>query len=228
MRLSFAIMSVPQRAAHVAGMVRRLAAQIDHARAAGFVVAGPAVHVDTQHHGPWASWRAAWKRRTPDATHHVVLQDDVLFCADLPVTLWRLAEARPDAMISGFLPRKAVDKAVAQKLAWVSTKRFLWAQCVMLPTPLGDEAVAWIEVREGTPESAGWKRHDDERLGAFLRARRLPVFVPVPHPVEHVGDELGSVMGHHGPAAKRRARAWLGEDQPCAHLPWSDLRHVQE
>lgn len=229
MRLSLAIMAVPQRAGHVAKMVAALAPQLAAARAQGLDVVGTEVFVDDTHRGPWHAWRGAWEtHRAAASTHHVVLQDDVVFCADLPATLHRLAEARPHAMVSGFLPRQSVDKAVAKGLGWVRTRRFLWAQCVLLPTHLGEEALRWIDAREGTEEGRGWNRDDDVRLGAWLAAHRLPVFVPVPHPVEHIGDELGSVMGHHGPAAKRRARAWLGETAAGAHLPWHDLQYVTE
>ena len=229
MKLSIAIMSVPQRAEHVRTMVGRLGQQISAARATGLDVVGTHVFVDSDRRGPWYSWRGAWETHRPlGSTHHVVLQDDVLFCADLPATLWRMAEARPGEVISGFLPRKSVDTAVAKARRWVRTRRFLWAQCVMMPTQLGDEALRWIDAREETEAAAEWREHDDVRLAAFLTARRLHVFVPVPHPVEHIGDELGSVMGHNFTPAKRRARAWLGEEARGAHLEWTDLRHVQE
>ena len=230
MKISLSIMCVPRRAVHVAKMLAALNPQIAAARAAGLDVAAEVpLSCDTAHRGPWYAWRGAWEtHRGTGATHHVVLQDDVIFCADLPATLHRLAAARPDAMISGFLPRGSVDKAVAGGLRWVRARRFLWAQCVMLPTALGDAALQWIDAHEGTPTGADWNRDDDVRLGAFLAAHKLPVFVPVPHPVEHIGDELGSVMGHHGPAAKRRARAWLGEAGAGGALPWDDLRAVNE
>ncbi len=88
--------------------------------------------------------------------------------------------------------------------------------------------MAWIDSSEGTPISKDWGRDDDVRLAAFYQTHKIPVFVAVPHPVEHIGDELGSTLGHNGPAAKRRARVWLGEQGLGAHLNWANLQHVKE
>lgn len=230
MKLSLAIMAVPARAAHVEAMVSRLSEQIARAREDELDVVGTAVFYDAGRRGPWHGWRGAWEQhRAHGSTHHVVLQDDVRFCADLPHTLWRMAEARPGDVVSGFLPRKSVEVAAARGLGWVRTRRFLWAQLVMMPTALGDEAIRWIDEREGSELAADWRHHDDVRVAAFLAARKMGVYVPVPHPVEHVGDEIGgSVMGHNFAPAGRRARAWLGESVHGAGLPWHDLRHVRE
>lgn len=229
MKLSMAVMAVPSRAAHVASMLSRLGPQVDEARRQGFDVAPPQVFVDEQRRGPWFGWRGAWGCRAPNATHHVVLQDDIQFCADLPMTLAKLAAARPNDVVSGFLPRRSVEKAAAQGLRWVATRRFLWAQCVLLPTSLGEEALRWIDAREGTEAAREWRHHDDVRLADFLTAQNRAVFVAVPHPVEHIGDAIGgSTMGHNQAPARRRARVWLGEEARGAHLEWNDLRHVRE
>lgn len=226
MKLSISIMAVPQRRAHVEAMVDRLQRQISASTAN---VVGPYVFWDTQLRGPWHGWRGAWESQALGATHHAVIQDDIRFCADFPDTLMALIRARPDSIISGFLPRKSVEKAVAGDLHWVRTRRFLWAQCVILPTSLGREAMRWIDEREGTADASAWKHHDDSRLAAFFADRKLPVFVAVPHPVEHMADEIGgSVMGHNFAAPGRRARAWLGEGGLGAQRPWSDLRYMAE
>lgn len=229
-RLSFAIMSVPARAAHVAAMVTRLRAQIAEARAAGVEVDDDVgVFEDTARRGPWHGWQGAWRCSPTSSTHHVVLQDDVQLCADLPATMAALAAARPDDVVSGFLPRQSIERAHAQGLRWVSTRRFLWAQCVMLPRGLGDAALAWIAEHEHEAAARGWSHHDDVRLAAFLAEIKRPVYVAVPNVVEHVGDALGgSTLGHNGPAAKRRARRWIGATERGAALGWDDLRCVRE
>lgn len=230
-RVSVAIMAVPERAEHVAGMVRRLSQQIGSARDVGLEVFGVEVFVDWEKRGPWHCWRGAWLShdRYP-STHHAVIQDDVRFCDDFACVLARLAEARPGCPVSGFLPRKSTELAHTQGKSWVRTRRFLWNQCLLMPTDLGDSAVSWIDRHEGRGVAldGDWRRHDDVRLAAYFASRRIPVFVAVPHPVEHIGDELGSVMGHNGPPGKRRARVWIGEDAKGAHLPWGNLDYVSE
>lgn len=226
--ISFAIQAVPQRRSHAESMLARLRQQA----ASVAVVAGADVFYDDAYEGCWFSWTRAWAmhRRWPGVTHHVVLQDDLLLCADLPATMHALASARPAEIVSGFLPRKSTVVAAASAVSWVRTRRFLWAQCVMMPTELGDACVRWVAENEGGEASAEWGNSGDMRLAGWLKAERRPVYVAVPHPVEHIGDALdgGSVMGHHGKPAGRRARAWLGEDGVGATLPWSNLAYVRE
>lgn len=217
MKLSFAIQAVPQRRGHVESMLTRLPSA--------------AVHWDVNHEGCWPSWRAAWRLRDAESTHHVVLQDDVLLCPDFSHVMEALACARPHEMISGFLPRASTQRAVASGRHWVQTRRFLWAQCVMLPVSLGDEIIRWVGANEETQGKA-WAHHDDVRIAAFLAAHRMAAYVPVPHPVEHIGDALpgGSVLKHNFQAAKRRSRpgVWLGENTQLGHINWADLTHIRE
>lgn len=229
MRISFAVQAVPQRRENAEAMATRLREQI---ASSGLDVGGVEVFYDIDLKGCWFSWCEAWKTHKAHGgvTHHVVLQDDLLLCADLPATMAALAQARPEDMISGFLPRKSVNLAVEAGLRWVRTRRFLWAQCVMMPVELGDACVKWVAEHEGTDHSKEWGNSGDMRLAGWLAAMKRPVYVAVPHPVEHIGDALEgrSVMGHNGKAEGRRARAWLGEDQLGGALNWADLRFVRE
>lgn len=231
-RLSFAIMAVRSRTAHVQALQGRIERQIAVASMLHGVRAHPTVHVawaDTGV-GPWQNWQRAWLAGRPDvSTHRVVLQDDVKVCDDFPATMAAIAAARPASFVSGFLPRKSVDRAVRQGVRWVSCRRFLWAQCVMLPTELGDEMLRWIETSEGQESASDWRHHDDVRMGAFLQSRKLPAWVPVPNVVEHVGDAIGgSTLGHNGPAARRRARSWIGETNDGRMVNWHDLAFVRD
>lgn len=223
-KLSFAIQAVEQRRPHVETILDRLHAQLPQTPEFVGVVS---VAYDTDLLGCWHSWSRAWDahRVWADVTHHVVLQDDVLLCADFPETMMAIAKARPDDVVSGFLPRRCVNRAVASGKHWARTRRFLWAQCMMLPVALGDACVQWVADHEGTHASVPWGRSGDMRLASWLNAHRRPVFVAVPHPVEHIGDALPgkSVMGHNGKPEGRRARAWLGEHGRGAGLPWNDL-----
>lgn len=223
MKLSFSFMSVPERHENVEQIKKRLITQIQASKNA---YTNPTIHEDTHHKGPWDSWKSAWSLKPEGTTHHIVLQDDILLCEDFPDTMHALAVARPLSPISGFLPRKSVDKAAQQNLHWVETKRFLWGQCLMMPVTMGDTALSWIKENEGS--TPGWSHHDDVRLAAFFSHIGTPVFVAVPHPVEHIGDQLGSVLKHYGPAGKRRGRAWLGENTPLSGLNWKDLKCVKE
>lgn len=185
------------------------------------------VHYDTTGN-PWNGWRGAWDAAGgTGATHRVVLQDDVLLCRDFVATMVALAKARPDDPVSGFLPRKCVETAHAKGLRWARTRRFLWCQCLMMPAEMGEEALRWIDAREGE-RGEEWSHHDDSRLGAYFKAETDGVYVTVPNVVEHVGDEMGSVLGHHGSPAMRRARHWVGDEESGLQYDWSDLEFVKE
>jgi hypothetical protein len=204
--------------------------QCNDARSKGLSVYDPLVHYDVQRKGPWSGWCHAWEtHRRFDTTHHVVLQDDILFCADLPHTLIAMATARPVDVISGFLPRKSVDVATQHSLNWVRTSRYLWAQCTMMPVSVGVAGMQWIDMHEGTLIAKEWHHHDDVRIASYLRHHKKHVFVAVPHPVEHIGDEIGgSVMGHNFAAHKRRARAWMGETGCGVNVDWTNLQYIRE
>jgi hypothetical protein len=228
MKLSISIMAVPARATHVNQMISRITSQVQEARGRGFDIENPEVFWDTQQLGPWACWCGAWDLHHKHvSTHHVILQDDLLICADLPETLVKLAQARPEDMLSGFLPRKSVTEAVCKGYHWVRTRRFLWAQCVLLPTVLGDSALVWISQQECN-QSNTWKKDDDVRLASWLAATKRSVYVAVPHPIEHIGDELGSTMGHNFDPKKRRAKSWLGELGLGVDVAWDNLAYIRE
>lgn len=228
LRLSFAFMAVPQRRSHVESVAERIRRQASGDER----FAGVDVFYDVDRRGCWHGWSSAWAahRQWPGVTHHVVLQDDILVCDDFPQTMLALASARSDDWVSGFLPRKSVTQAVEQGCSWVRTTRFLWAQCVMAPVEQGDACLAWVSQHEQSQAASDWKIHDDVRIAAWLKTNKRPMFVAVPHPVQHIGDELegGSVMKHNGKPELRRARAWLGEQGRGAARAWSDLRFVRE
>jgi len=225
--LSMTIMAHPKRREHVTKMVRRLGEQTLVAINRGVPVSDVTVVWDTESQGPWWCAREAWKRASQTvATHHLVIQDDVVFCADLPEAVLRLVHARPSSALSLFLPRDSVATAVQKNLRWVATRRFLWAQAVVLPVWMAEWMLRWIDVRE--QRNPDWKSHDDVRMADFFTARGGPVYVPVPNLVEHIGDELGSIMGHYGSAARRRARAFVGIDSPARDIDWNRLEAVLE
>lgn len=237
-RLSFSVMAVPSRRAHAREIAARLGAQIDEAQRlySGWGMPVPSfaetveVFYDEERRGPWHGWRGAWEQhRAAGSTHHVVLQDDVRLPADLPLTMLHVAAARPNDVVSGFLPRRCVERARDQGLRWVSTRRFLWAQCVMMPTGVGDAMLAWCDAQEGTEVAHDWRQHDDVRIAAYLAAVDRPVYVTVPNLVEHIGDEIGgSTMGHNQLPARRRARFWLGAEGHGAAIPWRELKALRE
>lgn len=212
--LSITIMAHPKRRAHVDAMVDRLDQQVLKAQHDGYDVSMPDVVWDTDGRGAWWCAREAWRRA--QGTHHLVLQDDITFCADLPSSVLAAVRARPDHPVSFFLPRN-IAEASALGLQWVSCVRFLWSQAVALSRPLIEPMIEWIaENEDGHPF---WGTCDDTRMASFFRGMDLRTYVTVPNLVEHVGDVLGSLLGHTNP----RSSLYIGDDARGVDVPWEEL-----
>jgi hypothetical protein len=169
MLVSFSIMAHPARLGHVAIIQSRLRAQ-----GAAYVP----VAVDLDGDGPLRTARRAWNMRDPKSTHHVVLQDDITFCANFVEAVRWFADGAP---VSFFLPNPP---------PW-----FRGSQAIMLPADLVRGFLSF-DAEEVPPHV----RHlDDVALRFFLRGRGLAVRAPVPTLVEHLGSGgslLASSVAH--------------------------------
>lgn len=214
-RVSIAIMAHPKRRDHVEGyMVPRLREQ----------GCTPAVSWDTEGHGPAWNWRMAWGMRPVDSTHHVVLQDDTAFCADLPKACTRLSAVIPNQPISLFSNHAGVVKAFESGAMWWRTN-LLWGVALMLPTAFECEMFSWISGMLAGYKSTGrpkyvatWRNHDDLPIEAFFRSKKILVCVPVPTLVDHIGHKLGGSIMRHG--AHRAGQAFIGEGVHASGLDW--------
>src|SRR3954469_20261725 len=78
---------------------------------------------DIWNQGVWRVTRAAFQvaSTTPDATHFLWLQEDMIPAPGfLPVVGW-IARERPERVVSFFSMRKSLLDAQAQKLHWIKT-----------------------------------------------------------------------------------------------------------
>jgi len=212
-RMSYCIMAHPKRVEHVSWMLRVLQGQ---------GAQNVTVMYDRNGEGAWKNSKRAWETADSAFTHHMVLQDDISMCKDFVEAASWCATLRPDAPISFFLPRKSTEEAIAKGLCWVSTRRFLWAQAVIMPIGMAHDFLRWVS-RHDDPT---FGRHDDVRMAAFYAEKRLRVYVPVPTFIEHEGAE-DSLMGNPN-TAKRRSRQYIGDDGVAMSLPLHDLRDIQE
>lgn len=202
-------MAHPTRAVHVAEMVARLHEQ----------GTDPDVAWDYDSRGPWWCWQRAWALRT--GNHHLVLQDDVRFCADLHVAVETLVALRPSQPISLFSPRESVDVAVRRGHLWVLAQNFLYAQALVLPRDLGDRAVEWIQGHD----QSRWGTHDDYRLGKAFRGLSVLTAVTVPSLVDHLD---GPSLVNPEPGRVCRARNYIGDAARANLLDWSTTTHTFE
>ncbi|MFG3340824.1 hypothetical protein [Glycomyces sp. NPDC048151] len=137
----------------------------------------------------------AWAAVGEDATHHLVLQDDVVPCDEFAALVRKAVRARPETAISLFCEwgsRSATLVRVAARRGWG------WARAVDMYTPsqglvLPREAALAFASLEDTGGA------DDLALVAFLRGSGIDNLVTVPNLLEH-DDRLSlTANGFQGP-----------------------------
>nr|BEK64640.1 hypothetical protein KPHV_18670 [Kitasatospora purpeofusca] len=212
MRLSGAVMSHPKRAEEA----RRLAEADPRGRVR--------VIMDPEPDGRPTALRVAplsWSCVAPDATHHLVLQDDVVLAEGFYEHAERAAAAAPGEAIALYAGWEARNGAVARLAAlagapWAYTlQEHVPCQALMLPA----EAARGYEAFQ-REHGGGWPY--DVVVQRYLNAIGMPVRFCTPSTVQH--DDLPSLAGntYHG---FRQATLFTGEagpaeaDGPCPRFP---------
>jgi hypothetical protein len=189
-RLSFVVMTHPKRLARARAVVA------EHPELDARIV------VDPEPDGPPVALRTArlaWAAADPAATHHVVLQDDVVLARDVRHTLEEAVRSRPHAALSLFTHwgshlSYAARLAALGGLAWTeSIGGYTPTQALVLPMPEAVEAVhAFDDVDT---------RHDDVAMRRHLCRRGVECLLAVPNLVEH--RDLPSLSGNDSHGIRR-------------------------
>lgn len=172
------------------------------------------IHVD-RGAGQWVTAQSAWAAYDPKATHHVVLQDDSVLCADF---IERLDEAVISDQCAyslyfgneiGQLRRDAAYHA-KRGAGWVDLRRMYWGVAIALPVRLVPGMLAWTSDLE-VPEN--WKnRRSDSRIGRFCEHHDVTVRYVLPSIVDHrVGPSL---FGKYKSLMPNQRVAWWFANNP--------------
>ncbi|MEV2274262.1 hypothetical protein AB0I72_01635 [Nocardiopsis sp. NPDC049922] len=178
-RLSTAIMAHPSRRDRAEALAAR------HPELAARVVLDP-----RPQDGPSAlrTAAAAWSAAPEDATHHLVLQDDAVPCADFLPKVLAGVRALPEASLSLFAEWTSMT---AHNLRLAAMAGAVWAEAVdeyvpcvalVLPAALGREFGEAARSRLHT-----WPAQDDVSLSHFLYERGVTRLCRIPTLVEHDG-----------------------------------------
>ncbi|WP_158715815.1 hypothetical protein [Streptomyces sp. NRRL B-1381] len=147
---------------------------------------------------PLRTAKLAWAAVPASATHHLVVQDDVLLCHDFAAALESLVVERPRhglALYSNWnSPQNSylVRRAAATGSPWAPLSPWEWTPTLALLLPAKD-ARHLAEYLRSFPDDV---KDDDEMISAFCRRRGIPVIAPVPHLAQHQG--IDTLAGHHG------------------------------
>lgn len=186
----------------------------------------PRVVADPDPTGPPSPLRTAkraWAAVPDDATHHLVLQDDVAPTAGFAGYLADAIARRPRHAVALYSnwnsPQNSylVRRAAAAGSPWAPLSPAEWTptQGLVLPAAHARELAAFLAP---IPDEI---RDDDEMIALFCQERGIPVAATVPHLVDHA-DEL-TIAGHPG---SFHATVWAGG----RHLPsehWSPVEEVE-
>jgi len=176
----------------------------------------------------WDTGRRAMLAYDPKATHHAVIQDDVLVCRDLFAGLERaLAKVPAGSPLCGYIGkvrpgaemvRACIEKAEASQASWVTMHTLNWGPLVVVPTACIPEMIAYCDKLRNIPNY-------DRRLSRYFELQAgIRTWYPWPSLVDHA-DGPSVVTGRMGTdrANGNRARiAWnfLGEEASALELDW--------
>lgn len=158
--------------------------------------------------------RLAWSSVPPGATHHLVVQDDIILGPDFLEKVLGAIQRLPDHAIALFTEWGSRTSHAARVASLVGAN---WVEAVdeYVPTQaLVMPAQACLAFDEFVTHELGPEIEDDDALLAFIRASRIPAVVAVPNLVEH--RDLPSVAGNESHGA-RRSVSW-SRDTPASLL----------
>lgn len=169
----------------------------------------------------WDTARRAWLAHDLKATHHLVVQDDVVVCRNLTEALPDIVRWHPHNPVSlisvdyRFAAKglQRYRKHVAQGRNWFSSLRGLPGCAVILP-------VADIPnvVKRGDRHKSP---HDDVKIMHYYRQRRMPAWFVIPSLVQHRTDHNPTLVDGNDDIPDRFASQWVGEDWDALSGDWT-------
>lgn len=205
--LSVAIMAHPSRRRFVDELLTRLDRPVDEV-------------VWDEHDDRWETGRRSLLAHDPDASHHLVIQDDAVPCRDLIAGAERAAEAageRPVAFYTGKVrPRQhiitpLVRGAQRKQRPWFELWGPWWGVAITVPTAHIPEMVEWCDAHK-VPNY-------DMRVSQFYKAQKIRCWYTVPSLVDHrpVAENPSLVNGR---TANRQAHWFIGADKSALDIEW--------
>ena len=196
-RLSTAVMTHPGRLT----AARRLCAELAELR--------PVIALDTDPGRPDSVARnaqRAWAAADADATHHLVLQDDVTPCPGFAPGLLDAVARRTGDALSLFTEWGSAT-SYAVRLAALAGRR--WAPVIDPYVPTVGLVLPGSAARAFAACGASLAPQDDVGMGLLLAELGVSAHVAVPNPLEHLG--MQSLVGND----------FMGERRAALSGPWA-------
>ncbi len=128
--------------------------------------------------------RKAWLHPLPvDATHRVVLQDDVTVCDGFTAIVTAIAQAHPDCAVSGINFLRPFDY---RRYATPYHKAVAMSGCmIMLPTRIIIPCMDWCNALTDSEV----KPHDDLCISMYCETHSITMLTTYPNIVQHPDDD---------------------------------------
>lgn len=178
----------------------------------------------------WDTGSRALLAFDPDATHHLVIQDDAIPCQDLVAGTERAAElthghplglyvgrVRPNYQVVG----AAVDRGKRDGATWLAMEGPWWGVALAIPTAHIRELVRWVD-EHPEPWNTGLHRvlEYDKRIAKWYLAQKLLCWYTLPSLVDHRPEaENPTLLPFH--RGDRRAHWFIGEDKSALDIDWA-------
>lgn len=153
---------------------------------------------------------AAWEAIPPSATHHMIVQDDMLLSATLFERARLAIEAMPQAALALFSlwdsrNGGAVRLGALSGARWVaSVNEYTPCAALILPRAVAAGYVDYVR-------SHSWTWPEDIMMSRYLRSRNVPCLIAVPNLAEHSDGPSIAGNSFRGP---RRSACFLPADRP--------------
>jgi len=173
----------------------------------------------------WDTARRALLAYDPNATWHVVVQDDAVLCRDFAAGVEDAlggVESRHDGLVSfytgqsrpyGKEVRRLVNKAGKQGAPWIAMEKGpYWGVCLAFPTEYIEGLIDFCD--------ASLKVDYDNKLFDFFSERGVETWYSQPSLVNHRDSpESPSLIPGHGSSSGRVAHHWIGMGSPLS-IDW--------
>ena len=170
-----------------------------------------AVIEDTQCEGCWPTYRRALEAAV-DASHHVVLQDDLGLCRDFIRSVKEVIRVRPENLIALYTNATSVLTARERGESWIE-KAGVSGPAVVWPSGLIGEFLQWQDRHIDSSFE-----FDTVRVSMWLIKTSKRAFATVPSLTEHLGCESSTL----GLNSRSKVAAWfIGEDRSALDIDWS-------
>lgn len=182
---------------------------------------------DGQLRSPWRTYRTALERTPSNATHRLVLQDDVTLCRDFDSVVRKAVDARPERLLVFFVGGHPVEharrvfQACDRDESWAELDHMRWCPVIATCWPVHfiEPFLAYVDRQKWPPAF----RADDEIVGRWLRETQQWPLASVPSLVEHE-DVVPSLIGRRNQGGRDRARVaacWIHPACDPDSIDWS-------